>query len=182
MKNLFGILLLSLALTVAGFAKPVQVKRITPGSSGTVLLFVSSQCPCTDAHRGIVNRLLDTARPQGITFYCIFSNAGETPELVNYFFRNIGWDMPYLLDLNEKLADRYHATNTPEAMVLGTDGALLFRGPIDDSAKNQGRVDRAYLPEAIDDVLAGRAIRSPEIPPAGCWIVRRSEMKTASGS
>ena len=49
----------------------------------------------------------------------------------------------------------------------------INREPIDGSNLNQGRVENAYLKDALEDVLAGRKILIPEVTNgSGCWIVR----------
>lgn len=154
------------------YAKPRPAKAITPGTKGTVLLFVASLCPCTDAHRVMVENLLEQNRSKGINFYGVFSNIGESQELVEYFFRSIGWQMPYLLDSSGVIAKKYKATHTPQAVVLSQSKKVLYRGPIDDSNLNQGRVTKAYLKNALDDILVGRTIKTPEVTATGCWIVR----------
>lgn len=162
------------ALSTTAFAKykPQRAKSIVPGGKGAVLLFVASMCPCTDAHRVMVENLVRETGPRGIKFYAVFSNIGETEERAEYFFRNIGWEMPYYLDAKGKLAKKYNATRTPQTVVLGPQGGVLFTGPIDDANINQGRVDNPYLKDALEDILAGKKIRQPEIPPlGGCWIV-----------
>lgn len=178
MRKIFVLFTLGLFCAGAMAAKPEQARRVIPGSRATVLLFVASQCPCTDQHRLIVSNLLDVVRPQGVKFYCVFSNYGETGELIQHFYRNIGWQMPYLMDGTSKLADRYGASTTPTAIVLDHRGRVVFTGPIDDGAKNQGRVDRAWLREALDDVLADRPVRTPEAKHIGCWIVRKSDLES----
>ena len=155
------------------YAKPKLVKRYEPGARGTVLLFVASMCPCTDAHREMVKRLVADAYPRGVEFYCVFSNEGETRVLAEHFFRQLGWDMPYVLDGRGKLAQQYGATNTPQAIVLEGMTQMVYRGPIDDSNRNLGRVTKPYLQNALADVIEGRAVQVAEVPPTGCWIVRQ---------
>jgi len=46
-------------------------------------------------------------------------------------------------------------------------------------------VDKAYLKNALQDVLAGRAVKTPEVAGTGCWIVRDTNsgiVKIASDS
>ena len=153
--------------------KPLRAKSIVPGSRGAVILFVASLCPCTDAHRIMVDNLVEQTRAKGIKFYSVFSNLGETEERAEYFYRNIGWKMPYYLDSDGVLASKYKATRTPQTVVLSPQGKALFTGPIDDANLYQGRVEHAYLQDALADIIAGKPVRAPEVPPlGGCWIVR----------
>src|SRR4030065_1576396 len=90
--------------------KPIRANSIVPGSKGAVLIFVASLCPCTDAHRIMVDNLVEKTGPKGVKFYAVFSNLGETEERAEYFYRNIGWKMPHYLDTAGELAGRYKAT------------------------------------------------------------------------
>jgi hypothetical protein len=159
--------------TTALSAKPQLVKRITPGPRGTVILFVASMCPCMDAHRAMIRTLTEELQGQGINFVCVFSNAGETRDLAENMFRQIGWDMPYILDSRGTLAEKYGATNTPQAIVLDQFQQMVFRGPIDDSSKNLGRITQPYLKNALADLMAGQSVQVAEVAPTGCWIVSR---------
>jgi len=168
------LLIISVLLVAAPLsAKPQLVKRYEPGARGTVLLFVASMCPCTDAHREMVKRLMADTESRGVDFYCVFSNAGETRDLAEHFFRQLGWDMPYLLDGRGKLAQQFGATNTPQAIVLDGMQQMVYRGPIDDSNRNFGRITKPYLQNALADVIDGRPVQIAEVPPTGCWIVSR---------
>jgi hypothetical protein len=182
MKKLISILLIGAAFTsVPAISAPRAVKNFTPGTRATVLLFVASMCPCTDAHREMVRNLVAEAEGSGINFYCVFSNQGETRSLVDHFFKQIGWDMPFVLDSQGKLADRFGATNTPEAVVLDAMQQVVFRGPIDDSNRNLGRVTKPYLKDALNDVRAGQAVQVAEVQPTGCYIVTKNGVKMPAG-
>ncbi len=159
------------------FATPKQVRSFSLGTKGTVLIFVSSLCPCTDAHRQMVESILEQTKAKGINFYLVFSNKGETQDFVEYFYNSINWNIPYVLDTAGILLNKYKATHTPQAFVLSPKNKVLYKGPIDDSNLNQGRVDKPYLKNALEDLLAGRAIQRPEVAGTGCWIVRNISSK-----
>ncbi len=156
---------------------PKQVRSFSLGSKGTVLIFVSSLCPCTDAHRQMVESILEQTKAKGINFYLVFSNKGETKDFIEYFYRSINWDIAYILDTAGNLLNKYKATHTPQAFVLSPKNKVLYKGPIDDSNLNQGRVDKPYLKNALEDLLAGRAVQTPEVAGTGCWIVRNISSK-----
>jgi hypothetical protein len=171
--KIFLIAILTLFLIAMNLeAKPRQAYSIVPGKIGTVLFFVSSKCPCTDQHRLMVIDLLEKTRGQGIEYYCVFSNPKESSITADYFFRNIGWDMPYVIDTKGLLADKYAATHTPQTILMTRNGQVVYRGPIDDSSQNQGRVLHAYVKDKIEQMIAGEQVQFAEIPPLGCWIVK----------
>ena len=177
MNRTLTIIMCGLLLALPVQAAPKAVKNFTPGARGTVLLFVASGCPCMDAHRLMVKSLLSKSQNTGINFYCIFSNEGESRVLIDHFFNQIGWDMPYIVDASGKLADRYNATHTPEAIVLDPALQMVFRGPIDDSSRNLGRVTQAYLQDALHDIQTGQPVRVADVQPTGCWIVTKNGIR-----
>jgi hypothetical protein len=171
------IVVLSLCWGTIATATPRERKMIYDGNKATVLLFVATGCPCIDAHRLMIKSLVEKTRDQGISYVCVFSNAGETRDRIRQFFRATEWDMDYVVDAKAQIADLYGATNTPQVFVVSPMKDILYQGPIDDAPKNQGRVDHAYLRDAVDDILSGRTIRTARIQPTGCWIVRARDLK-----
>jgi hypothetical protein len=164
--------LLCLQSSYAVTAAAKELYQVRYGGSGTVLLFVSSQCPCTDQHRIMINNMVREYADRGIEFCCVFSNAGETNERINKFYRGIGWTMPYVKDPEAKLAELYGVAQTPTAVLLGRLRNPLYRGPIDDSNKNQGFVEHAYLRDQTDRLLNHDELALLEVAPVGCWIVK----------
>jgi hypothetical protein len=153
-----------------------RMKDIVFGKRGTVLIFVSSMCPCTDQHRLLVKKLVETTRSSGVSYYCVFSNASETESKVQMFYRNIGWEMPYLLDSEGFLARKYKASHTPQVIAFNSQKQIIYRGPIDDSSQNQGRVLHPYLPDQVDLMLSGNPTDLVEVPPLGCWLVTKDDI------
>ncbi|MBY0515252.1 MAG: hypothetical protein K2P78_15275, partial [Gemmataceae bacterium] len=81
---------------------------------------------------------------------------------------------PVLLDPKRELAAALKATVTPEAVVLDAAGAVRYRGRIDDRFPNRNKpnptVTSHDLSAALDDVLAGRDVRTPVTKAVGCQI------------
>ncbi|MEO8026279.1 MAG: redoxin, partial [Bryobacteraceae bacterium] len=55
--------------------------------------------------------------------------------------------------------------------VLDAHGVLRYHGAIDDST-NEARIKRQGLREALDALLAGKPVATPEIKAFGCVIKR----------
>lgn len=77
---------------------------------------------------------------------------------------------PYLLDETQAVAKKYQAVCTPDIYVYGEDRALLYQGRLDDNWQDEEQVTRRDLKEAIDRILAGRALTEEQIPSMGCSI------------
>lgn len=178
MKAILFATCLAMSATLANSATPLgRMANYVPGSRGTVLIFVSSMCPCTDQHKLEVRQLVSVTRSRGIGYYCIFSNIIENDARIAQFFKNVGWDMPYVLDGEGKLAKRFGASHTPQVIVLDQEGAPVYRGPIDDSSKNLGRIEHAYLRDSVNRILDDNDASFLEVPPLGCWLVTADDLK-----
>ena len=67
-----------------------------------------------------------------------------------------GWPVPYLRDEDQSVARAYGALTTPDVFVVAADGAVAYRGAPDADHGDPDQ-DAAWLREALDDVLEGRA-------------------------
>jgi len=87
------------------------------------------------------------------------------------------WSLPnpILLDESGVVGKAYGATNTPHLFVIGKDGKLAYKGAIDNSpdgerASPRGGVLVEYVKAAIDDLAAGRPVRTAETKAYGCGV------------
>ena len=73
------------------------------------------------------------------------------------------------------------ATVTPTAVVLDREGAVRYRGRIDDFYAALGKPRRQAttheLRDALDAVLAGKPVAVPEAKALGCYIVSPESLK-----
>jgi hypothetical protein len=65
------------------------------------------------------------------------------------------------------------ATVTPEAFLFDRHGKLAYHGTIDDNLKQPDRVQKHYLKDALDAVVAGESPLLPETKSLGCGIKYR---------
>jgi hypothetical protein len=83
-----------------------------------------------------------------------------------------GYESAVRVDAGRVLSRQHGITVTPEAVVLGADGARVYRGRIDDRylAPGQYRMKPTTreLRDAIEAVLAGRPVVVAEMKAAGC--------------
>ena len=146
--------------------KPSEVR---PGPKGTVAIFLSARCPCSNSHLGIVKKLAQDF--PAFAFVVIHSNADEAISEARQYFRQAELDLPVLQDEHDKLADQFKALKTPHAYVLSPEGAVLYRGGVTNSA-NGPSASQQLLRAALEDVSAGRPVKTPESRTLGCVIAR----------
>jgi hypothetical protein len=78
-----------------------------------------------------------------------------------------GYAFPYLVDEGQQVAKAYGPTCTFHVFVLDRDRRLRYQGRFDDS-RLPARVTSHDLRNALDDILANRAVRLPITRPFGC--------------
>ena len=84
--------------------------------------------------------------------------------------RDRAYDFPYLYDGDsETVAHAYGPVATPHAFVLDSGRKLQYVGAIDDSERIQS-VQKHYLRDALDALLAGQPVAVPKTKVVGCSI------------
>ena len=152
---------------------PERREKFTVGGPrGTAYFFLGSLCPCTDAHKHSIMELMSLAPKKGIKLVAVFPNKGESVELIEHFFKGIGFKMDYIVDSTNRLVKKFDARKTPEVFLVDAKGKVVYSGPIDDSVENLGQIKNAYLKRAVLDLAADRPVAVRRAEGSGCWIVR----------
>jgi mono/diheme cytochrome c family protein len=108
-------------------------------------------------------------------FLAVNANAHDTAGEVSAHASDHGVAFPVFKDPDNALADRLLAERTCEAFVLDGARRLRYRGAVDDQYGRGTRKDRPlrrHLAEALDAILAGRAVAAPVTAVVGCPIDR----------
>ena len=79
------------------------------------------------------------------------------------------FNFPYLKDEDQSVAKNYGALVTLHAFVLDNQRKLRYRGRVDDS-RDPSKVTTSDLRNALDDLLEGKEVRTPETRPFACSI------------
>lgn len=140
------------------------------GTNGTVIVFLSAQCPVVKAYNGRINEIAAEYQAKGITFIGINSNATEDDAWVKSHAAE-NYKFPMLKDKGNKLADKLGATTTPEVYYLDKDNVLLYHGAVDNDRSGK-TVTEPYLKTAFDASLSGKKIEKANTNAVGCSIKR----------
>jgi hypothetical protein len=141
----------------------------------TVVVFTCNHCPYALAWH---DRLLAVARDyadRGVRTLLINPNDSErypadSPEAMRERVKREGpWPAPYLHDATQEVARAYDARTTPDVFVLDAAGALRYRGAPDADHGDES-LQAAWLRAALDAVIAGEPVATPETKPVGCSI------------
>jgi peroxiredoxin len=143
------------------------------GKNGTVLIFVSVQCPVSNAYNERMEKLAQDYKARGVNLIGINANSTESASEVKAHASSNNLTFTILKDNGNKLADALGAERTPEAYVLDTGNKIVYRGRID-NARNMSSVSSSELREALDAVIAGKPVAKSSVPAFGCSIKRAS--------
>ena len=141
------------------------------GKNGAVLIFISVQCPVSNAYNERMEKLAQEYKAKGVNVIGINSNVAETAEAVKQHASEKGLTFTILKDAGNKLADRLDAQVTPEAYFLDGANRLVYRGRIDNS-RNGDSISSTELRDAIEATLAGKPVAKAEARAFGCSIKR----------
>jgi hypothetical protein len=154
-----------------------------PGVRVVVLVFAASDCPISNRYVPEIARLSKEfagreGAGQGVRFWWVFPNAGDTAAVVAGHNREFAIHEDTVLDPRQTLVRKAQATVTPEAAVFVVEAGGLrevYHGRIDDRYISLGQ-ERPQpgshdLEAGIAAALAGKPVPQPLGPPVGCSIV-----------
>lgn len=143
------------------------------GKNGSVLIFVATKCPVSNAYNERMEKLAQDYKARGINVIGINSNVAESADAVKAHASANKLTFPILKDPGNKIADRLGATVTPEVYFLDASNKLIYRGRID-NAKDAMQVQSSELRDAIEATLEGKSVAKSTATAFGCTIKRAS--------
>ena len=141
------------------------------GEKGTVLIFVSAQCPMVKAYAERIEKLAQDYRAKGVNVVGINSNVTESEDDIKGQIKAESFSFVVLKDKGSKIADLLGAERTPEVYFLDASNKLVYHGRIDNH-RNLDQVQTSDLRNAIEETLAGKAVTKAEAAAFGCTIKR----------
>lgn len=143
------------------------------GEKGSVVVFLSAQCPVVKIYNERINQIAADYKAKGINFIGINSNSSESPDAVKSHAEET-YKFPVLIDKNNVLADTFGANVTPEMFYFNEKNILIYHGAIDND-KSGKNITINYLRDAFDLNLAGKAVVKTTANAFGCSIKRVSK-------
>jgi len=168
--------------TVADFKlKNVDGKMVSladfKNAKGVIVIFDCNTCPYSKAYN---ERIVALAKKYENTFPVVAINSnspevspGDSFEEMVKYAKTKGYTFPYLFDETQEVARNYGATNTPHVYVLKKDGGafkVAYIGAIDNNTKDAAAADKKYVEEAVDALIAGKAVPADKTKAIGCTI------------
>lgn len=139
------------------------------------VIFSCNHCPYVQAYEGRMIELQKKYGPQGAVLVAINSNdaAGypeDSFENMKLRAKEKGFNFAYLCDETQNVAKAFGAQRTPHIFLFDSARKLAYIGRVDDNYKDASAVKTHELADAIEDILAAKAVRVPETFAVGCTI------------
>jgi thiol-disulfide isomerase/thioredoxin len=138
-----------------------------------VLVFTNTTCPLAQKYWPKLKRLDEQYRKEGVQFVSVNVSGDDEIQEIAQQGIDFGIEFPLVKDMDNACVKATGVKRTPEVVVLDAKRKLRYRGRIDDQVRTGGTrpdVQSDDLKQAIDDLLAGREIVTPETTVDGCKI------------
>jgi peroxiredoxin len=144
-------------------------------AKGFIVVFDCNTCPYSKAYNDRIAALNKKYASKGFPVIAINPNdpsksSGDSFEAMVKLAKKKNYDFPYLVDENQQVATSFGATNTPHAFVLDKSLKVQYIGAIDDNAKNANAVNKRYVEDAVDALLANKPVPITKVKAIGCGI------------
>jgi thiol-disulfide isomerase/thioredoxin len=151
--------------------KPFRVEE-----KAQILFFLSSECPISRFYAQEIQRICKEYGGRGVRCGLVYEDLPVNDASIRAHLEEFGYrGIPAMTDGTGRIATQVNATVTPEAVVIDKAGRIRYRGRIDNFYADLGKPRRAAtvhdLRDALDAVVAGRAVQHPETTPVGCFIM-----------
>jgi len=148
--------------------------------NGLVVIFSCNTCPWVDRWEDRYPMISEITRENEVGMIAINSNEayrkkGDSMDDMKKRASKMNYDFAYALDRNHEIADAFGATRTPHVYLFNGDMELVYVGAIDDNAKDANAVDSFYLKKAIEQMVLGKKVETPNTKSLGCTIKRVSD-------
>jgi hypothetical protein len=141
-------------------------------STLTAIVFFSDHCPCFRVHEERLVELARTYAPRGVRMIFVDSEVSGSLARDAHVASERG--LPAIsLDPGAKLADALDADYATYTVVVDEKGRVRYRGGIDSDKDRLHDDTKAYLRDALDDLLAGHEPRIAEGKALGCALRKR---------
>src|SRR5690606_30402797 len=140
-----------------------------------VVLFLGTECPLARLYAPRLSELASHYADKGVAVVGIDSNLQDTAEEVAAYAKEHSLSFPVLKDEQNVVADAYGAKRTPEVFVLDETRTVRYHGRIDgqyEPGVQKTNNPRSDLKLALDELLAGKEVSTPETEAVGCYIGR----------
>lgn len=143
------------------------------GKKAVVLMVQGNGCPIVRQALPALADIRAKYQSQGVEFLLLNSNLQDQRELVAKEAQDFKIDFPILVDESQAVGEALGVVRTSEVFVIEPKSwTLKYRGPMDDrlSYERQRPAKHHYLTDALDAVVAGKPVQTPQADGVGCLV------------
>ena len=143
-------------------------------AKAVVFLIQGNGCPIVRNAMPRFKELRDQYADQGVKFFLLNSNLQDNRTSINAEVAKYGYDIPILMDDTQIIGESMDLKRTGEVFVLDPKTwNVVYHGAVDDRLTYENQKKEAsehYLRDAIDSMVAGKAIEVATTESLGCLI------------
>lgn len=147
--------------------KSVDMKAI-------VVMIQGNGCPIVRQALPTLKEVKDKYAGQGVEFLLLNSNLQDDAASIAAESKDFAIAFPILVDQKQKVGEALGVQRTSEVFVIDPKTwKLAYRGPMDDRLsyeKQRPQATKRYLTDALDQMLAGEAVKVPHADGVGCLV------------
>jgi opacity protein-like surface antigen len=145
------------------------------GANGLLVVFTSNTCPWVHRWESRYLELADLAKSEDIPMIALNPNEaargeGESMQDMIKRAKDFRYNFVYAMDKDHKLATAFGANRTPHVYLFDSEMKLVYRGAIDDNARDAAAVQVSYAKQAVTQLAAGEEISVKTSTSLGCTI------------
>ncbi|MBB5037395.1 thioredoxin domain-containing protein [Prosthecobacter dejongeii] len=168
-----GLLAAEPVLELQGTDGKMHAPLVAGEKKAVLLVFVSPFCSTTRPFMPEINAIAAEYADR-VAVHLVHSDSEITVEVALQHADMNKVVASVLVDKEQKLARQVGAAITPEAVLLSPAGAVLYKGRINDlylgPTKRQRAATTKDLRDALDAVLSGKPVATPQPEAQGCKI------------
>ena len=153
-----------------------SVVTIAKGNQpAAAVCFLGTECPLARLYAPRLSQLFSDFSKQRVQIIGVISNRQDTVAEIRDYVDQYNVTFPVIHDKDNRIADRFGASRTPEVFLLDSDLQLRYHGRIDDQYEpgvSRKAPERHDLRIAVQQVLAGQDVSIAETRSVGCIIGR----------
>lgn len=136
-----------------------------------VVCFSGNHCPVVGMYEDRMIDFVNWTKGKSVKFVCVSVNDNDADRLpaIKKYIKDKGVNYAYGYDESQKMGRDYGATNTPQFFVLDKERVIRYMGALDDN-RDEGKVKKTYLKDAVTAVLSGKDPEVSETRPDGCGV------------
>jgi peroxiredoxin len=137
-----------------------------------VLEWTNKDCPFVQRHmkEKTSSTLAEKYKASGVTWLQIDSTSDHNTAMNAKTVAEHNLPFPILGDAPGTVGKMYGAKTTPDVFIVNKDGNVVYMGAMDNDPQGK-KADRVnYVAKALDEILAGKSVSTPETKSYGCTV------------